>query len=649
MTLDTSYLSSTAQQLWSTWNVRVFILVSLLLQCLLVLCASEKKRTNKGWLVTLISLAYYLADWVAPFTIGLISNRHYGCVSAAGVINGYLLAFWAPFLLLHLGGPDNVTSLSAVENDQWRTNSSRLSAQIVSAIIIIFQSLPNKPFHWASLMVFVAGAIKVVERILSLRFASSNSWKYSNATLIMQHDYEKLIETQLATRKANLPTQVESVKLIPKKLKHCKQTRRDEQLEFNIISDQLDGKSLLQFACFFYNNFKGLFTRDVNYGDNQRQFSREFFLRRSSDDAFRLVEIELSFLHEDRHTKVATRNLVIRFVTLALLATASHSFYDYHKKEFSKIDIGISYTLLSGAFVLEIVYLLMALFSGRNCWSLFKPFANSIVNMRMWPLHEGMKLEIEFTSGTVSKSLKDNIFEELCTRSKLADKVETAKLICSQRGDWALMRRSSYHQLKWSLGEVEYGHSLLLWHIATDLLLYNINDSENHASYREHQFCKKISEYMLYLLLMKPTMIAPIAGNWVKIFWDTSLEAKRLFNKRSITDHKQACDAILSVDTKFKPVILKGDESASVLFDACRLEKQLLEFKEDNRWGLMSGVWMELLSYAAFHCEGTVHAQNPSEGGELLTFVWLLSNQLGLGKRFHEEPVRTRYKVDVKK
>ncbi|KAE9459299.1 hypothetical protein C3L33_08811, partial [Rhododendron williamsianum] len=635
MTLDTSYLSSTAQQLWSTWNIRVFVLVSLLLQCFLVLCASEKKRTNKGWLVTLISSAYYLAEWVAPFTIGLISNRYIGCVSAAGVINANLLAFWAPFLLLHLGGPDNVTSLSAVENDQWLVNRNRLCVKIWFAIIIIIQSLPNKPFHWASLMVFVAGVIKVVERIFSQLFARSNRPKCSNATLIMQHDFEKLIETHLATRKANLPTQVESVKLIPKKLKHCKLTRRDEQLEFNIISDQLDGKSLLQFACFFYNNFKGLFTRDVNYGDNQRQFSREFFLRRSSDDAFRLVEIELSFLYEDRHTKVATRNLVIRFVTLALLATASHSFYHYHKKEFSKIDIGISYTLLSGALVLEIVYLLMALFSGRkvvavNCWSLTPLLIRILEILHTRPLHEGMKLKIEFTSGTVSKSLKDKIFGELCTRSKLADKVETATLICSQRGDWALMQRYSYHQLKWSLGEVEYGRSFLLWHIATDLLLYNINDSENHASYREHQFCKKISEYMLYLLLMKPTMIAPIAGNWVKIFWDTSLEAKRLFDKRSITDHKQACDAILSVDTNFKPVILKGDESASVLFDACRLAKQLLEFKEDNRWGLMSGVWMELLSYAAFHCEGTVHAQNPSEGGELLTFVWLLSNHLGL-------------------
>ncbi|KAH7864515.1 hypothetical protein Vadar_030433 [Vaccinium darrowii] len=218
-----------------------------------------------------------------------------------------------------------------------------------------------------------------------------------------------------------------------------------------------------------------------------------------------------------------------------------------------------------------------------------------------------MEFKLTSTSSTVSKSLKDKIFKELCTRSKLAPDVETATMICSRRGDWALNQRSSHRQLKWSLGEVENGHSLLLWHIATDLLLYNINASENDAWCSEQEFCKEISEYLLYLLLTKPAVMAPIA------------------------------------------VILKGDASASVLFDACRLAKQLKGFKEDKRWSLMSEVWMELLIYVAFHSEGTIHTENPSQGGELLTFVWLLMYHLGLGKQFQEEPLRTRYKLVVKK
>ena len=42
----------------------------------------------------------------------------------------------------------------------------------------------------------------------------------------------------------------------------------------------LDEKSLLQFGCFFYDNFIGLFT-DEEYNDEQRRFTRDFFLRRN--------------------------------------------------------------------------------------------------------------------------------------------------------------------------------------------------------------------------------------------------------------------------------------------------------------------------------------------------------------------------------
>ncbi|KAH7863732.1 hypothetical protein Vadar_021347 [Vaccinium darrowii] len=728
-TLDISYLSSKAQQLWSAWDIRVFVLLSLLIQCLLVSCASQKKRTNNGYLVTLISSVYYLADWVAPFTIGLISTRLgiTTCDPGFGVINGDLVAFWSPFLLLHLGGPDNVTSLSADENDKWQQTLSKIMAQIVAIILINAKNLQHKsnPLYLASLAIFVAGGIKSVERVLSHLSASSisRSEKYLDVSLITRQAYAKIFELQLGIREAKLPTQVESVQLSPKKFEPSYLPRRNVELDFKMKNlkldresllqfkefltsknnpsylprgnveldfktenDKLDGESLFQFASFFYNNFKEFVTGNVNYSDKQRQSSREFFLRRSYPDAFRIAEIELRFLHEDLHTKAATRTPLMRFVTLALVTTASFSFYLHDKRRFSKIDICISYTLVFGALVLEIVSLLMVILSGRcvivyNCFNSAKHIANAIVNIREWSesfckcnliyyclgyrtpwfiriipgcirsesLHEGMEFKITSTSGTVSKSLKDKIFKELCTRSKLAPDVETATMICSRRGDWALNQRSSHRQLKWSLGEVEYGHSLLLWHTANDLLLYNINASENDAWCSEQEFCKEISEYLLYLLLTKPAVMAPIAGNWVKNFWDTSLEAKRLFRKRSITNYEQACQAILSVDTNIEPVILKGDASASVLFDACRLAKQLKGFKEDKRWSLMSEVWMELLIYAAFHSEGTVHTENPSQGGELLTFVWLLMYHLGLGKQFQEEPLRTRYKLVVKK
>ncbi|KAG5538820.1 hypothetical protein RHGRI_019390 [Rhododendron griersonianum] len=694
------------------------------LHCFLFACASKRRRTNKTWLLTLISSAYFLADWVAPYAIGLISVRlskfcdtdkerfrllndydenseesSFKCSPHAYqyLVTSFYLSSWAPFLLLHLGGPDNVTSLSAEENNMWLQQLIRMISQIVTTIVIFIRFAPYYRFNWTSHLIFLAGTIRCMERVHSLYLARSGGLKESSATQVKLQagpDFGIFSEAQRAMREANLPTQVERVQLPPKKFKpHSPIRWGDVELVFN-TNDQLDEKSLLQFALCFYNNFKGLFFGDVSYSHEQRHFTRDFFLRRSSHDAFKLAEIELSFIHKDLHTKTGNPrvdgNPISRIITLLLISVAAFQLYQigfFNPSALdSLVDSGISYALMFGALIIEIVSLLMVLLSGRNVvafnyYNWVKPIANAMVNMRTWkesfskcnficyhlrhrtprqissiaeflfigPALKAWKLERKVTSESVSESLKEKIFMELKTRSDLADNVEIATKICSQRGDWILMQTSCYSKLKWSLGEVEYGRSFLLWHIATDLVCDKTEDCNNDASKSDRRFCKDISEYLLYLFLAKPTMLAPAAGDWVKIFKDTSLEAQRLFRKRSITDHGKACQEILSVNTDLKPAILKGDASESVLFDACILAKQLVGFNADKLWSLMSGVWMELLTYAAFHSKGTDHAHQPSQGGELLTFVWLLMNHLGLSKQFRKERPRTVYRVGVKK
>ncbi|KAH7862612.1 hypothetical protein Vadar_007222 [Vaccinium darrowii] len=685
-------------------NLRLNILMSMLIQCLLVFFASERKRRSKGCLLMLISTVHSLKDWLAAYTIGLISANQGSSAHCATPAVGHLLAFWAPFVLLHLGGPDDSTSLSTRTDDRWLEKVIRLGSNVMLISLICIRALPNNPLYLATLAVFVAGTLKYAERVGSLYLASSESWKGSVAIRLTPDvgpDYEKLSMAQLAIREANLPIEVKSEQLPTKKFKPYFPMPRDMELDFDTDNSELDGRSLLLFANLFYINFRGFFIDGLTYSHEQRLFTRNFFLKRSSRDAFKLAEIELSFLYDDLHTKTTIIRIpALRFVTTTLVAAASYVFYLYDKRGLWKIDIGISYALLFGALGVEIVSLLMLLFSGRNVIALkyysfiMKPFA--IVARRKWSesfnkcnlicyclfcrtpsikilretiLHTGI-VRIAFTSATVSKSLKDKIFTELCKRSELALDIETATKICSQRGDWVLIQRSCYPLLKWSLGEIEYGHSLLLWHIATDLLYSNCAHCRSNASCSDHchsnascsdhchsnpscsdrQFSKEISEYLLYLLLAKPKLIAPVAGHkWVKTFWDTSLEAKKLCNKSSIKKHEQACQVILSMESNITPVLLEGEASASVLFDASILAKQLLEFKEDKRWSLMSEVWMELLTYAAIHCKGIVHAKQPSQGGELLTFVWLLMNHLGLGKQFRKERARTGYRVVVRK
>ena len=140
--------------------------------------------------------------------------------------------------------------------------------------------------------------------------------------------------------------------------------------------------------------------------------------------------------------------------------------------------------------------------------------------------------------------------------------------------------------------------------------------------------------------MMQPNMMSGMAGIGQIRFQDTCDEAKNFFKKR-ISPHwdreallKNACETLMEVPTKQKPIDVKGDRSKSLLFDACRLAKELEKLGDEKKWEVIASVWVELLSYAACHCRPTGHVQLLSKGGELISFVWLLMAQLGLSTQY---------------
>ena len=105
-------ISEDVKKLWEKWNLQASILFSLFLQMVLILCAPERKRRRNIYLNYIIWSAYLLADWVAAFTVGLIASNQANMKSKTEcqmpLQTEELLAFWAPFLLLHLDGPDAI-------------------------------------------------------------------------------------------------------------------------------------------------------------------------------------------------------------------------------------------------------------------------------------------------------------------------------------------------------------------------------------------------------------------------------------------------------------------------------------------------------------------------------------------------------------
>ncbi|CAL5405767.1 unnamed protein product [Camellia sinensis] len=121
---------------WDEWNLRVTVLVSLFFQIVLIFLATSRKRTGRRIVILMIWAAYLLADWIAAFAVGLISNgQGNGC--DVHPLNDDLPAFWAPFLLLHLGGPDTITAFALEDNELWIRHLLGLLIQL-TAIAYVF-------------------------------------------------------------------------------------------------------------------------------------------------------------------------------------------------------------------------------------------------------------------------------------------------------------------------------------------------------------------------------------------------------------------------------------------------------------------------------------------------------------------------------
>ncbi|RWR93588.1 hypothetical protein CKAN_02285000 [Cinnamomum micranthum f. kanehirae] len=750
---------------WNEWDIRVTVLISLLLQMLLIMFASWRRRKASKTFALFIWSTYLLADWVAAFALGLLCNNQNnsdcdkgnqmhgtnkikaGSIASSkhSVVTPYddkLRAFWAPFLLLHLGGPDTITAFAMEDNELWPRHLLGLLFEVGAAFYVFLLSVPKNPLLAPTLLMFVAGIIKYGERTYALYRASLDGFRDS---MLKDPDpgpnYAKLMEEYAYKMECGLSPSIE----ISKEPKDASQARVENVGEQTNKSG--DDIHELQEAYKFFEKFKGMIV-ELIFSFKERNESLKAFIKKPAREAFRVVEFELNFVYEVLFTKaVVVHGLygyMLRVICSCSIMAAFLSFFFMSKKNmFGKVDIAITYTLLVGAICLDALAFVMLILSD---WTVVQlqdyPFCKWFTSLFVkvpphgrWsvtvtqhnlinycippdqfylrrimdrPSLLGMALEmvgldplarwqdicmqlvdeVQYTwRENVTEALKEHIYEQLKKKAESiaeVDDLKETRRVCSCRGDWALEERGYRGEFGYSV-EVEFDESLLLWHIATDLCYYtdedtgknnNIKDSAEAVSVKasmHRQFCKLISDYLIYLLVMRPFMMSTSAVIGKIRYRDTCAEAKYFFMRRPLDaaaskskwyaftsrtrkekfEEKQkiACDNLLSVNTDAaKPADVKGDRSKSVLFDACILAKKLKnEVKVAKRWEMMSEVWIEMLAYAASRCPGIAHAQRLSKGGELLTFVWFLMTHLGLGEQYRIVAGHARAKLIVQK
>jgi hypothetical protein len=125
-------------------------------------------------LSTVLWLAYLSADKVAVFVLGHL------VVHAQGPTHKLML-FWAPLVLVHLGGQDTITAFSKQDNELWMRHLLGLVTQ--TAVVVYVVSKSSWPDAWlraAMVLMFLCGFLKYSGRTYCLYSASPKSLRASS-------------------------------------------------------------------------------------------------------------------------------------------------------------------------------------------------------------------------------------------------------------------------------------------------------------------------------------------------------------------------------------------------------------------------------------------------------------------------------------
>ncbi|XP_048552498.1 uncharacterized protein LOC125532483 [Triticum urartu] len=537
--------------LWKEWGIQVLVLLSFSLQIMLLVMAELRRRIDSGVLRAFVWSAYMMADATAIYVLG-----HMSVMSRSP--EHELVAFWAPFLLLHLGGQDNITAYSIEDNKLWLRHLQTLAVQVAAATYVVYASsiLTSGLLLAATMLMFVVGVAKYGERVWALRCAGSTSEQGGN--------YQPLFYAS-GSHYRTIPS------------KSCSPNKEDYLLDAHLFL-AVPKKFLMSM----------LQDEELRFHDVDEHALEE------------VVEMQLSLMHDVLFTKTEVVHswcgLCVRAISLPGTAVALLLFYlsllgDHHHHHhhhhhmaagsYSKVDIAISYVLLIGALVLEVMSAIKAMLSSWTSSFLLKPrrdftrpgeeersmrilLGRGITSVRRfvhaaewrgryWSGSMGQHNLLQLCVGSrvsrmskiarwmgfedpwntlaycssipVSAFIKQLLVNHVLSRSVLPTDEDH---IANSRGLAALKSKGLYDELEWSLDpKRSLEQTILTWHIGTSIYLFwykkekleqanaaggqGGDDAQRQQQVDLVEAVEALSNYMLFLLASRPYMLpAPV-------------------------------------------------------------------------------------------------------------------------------------------
>lgn len=619
-----SFIPGQLQDLWDLWGLEVLMLMSFTIQVILTVYGSRRKDIPGLWIRLTVWFTYLLSGSLAKIIIGKLTEIPESDPAERN-IRRELKALFAPLLLVQIGNPDAITAYSIEDNRLGLRQLLTLVLQVAVVIWIIVKSWTHSQLSFLYLPLVVAGLTKYGEVVWALKSALS---KTTGLITVQEIDQE----TNMPDLFRFLPENIPNIELILKAYYRFSSLKpHRENWLYQPLYDSLPWMSIDEYP---------------------------------PEEIFKITDAELSFMYDVLYTKApiiyTKAGFILRVSSLLNLILTLGGFIILFRQDFSNhwkacFIVG----LLAGAVVLEAYQIAQLPFSDWAIIQMIKhknlpfmiPFLRllgpQVTNWKRWsntlPQFNLMSFCIHDKPLKCAKILKFRGIGTALRKNKSRTRIQfpdELKVLMVQemkdidrdrglkpfnhRGEWSLGRYNCLNDFKWSVKR-DFDKSITIWHIATDICYYSDAANANPKI----QMAKSLSDYMMYLLALRPHMLSMTTTNI--IFRHACDKLKYLFSQEEqeqlVKDEKEACRILRmerlpqqsNSERKLETVVTS---KWRVLRDAQRLARNLMA--RENRWDIMCSVWVEMLCYAASNCSVDYHSEQIRRGGGLITHVWIL-------------------------
>ncbi|XBI04665.1 hypothetical protein VPH35_132920 [Triticum aestivum] len=554
-----------------------------------------------------------------------------------------LVAFWAPFLLLHLDGQDTITAYALEDNELWLRHLLNMFLQVAGAGYVLYKYITagTGAFVPAAMLILAAGVIKYGERIRALKLASKGGSHYGRS-----------------------PCTTSSTMMIYKKI--CKCSKEDADLDIFVRWTSATywftkSKRFRNYAFIVRttHELRYALVKPLIIDRNEATITSQAFARRKTriGEVYKAIEVELGLMYDMMYTKAEVIHTSYGYCTRAISLVSCFAslvvFTRIKRDDYSTPDVVITFALLGGACTLETASVLKVIGStwtyacnlerrmGREpagrCgsdgrWSdsvgqfnfisfcvhsrkrgLKGRIARLIRLRDMWDKARNTK------RAKLSPAVKEFIWDLLrCEKSQMVQIEDVA----IRSGYWARRFRGFDHteDLDWSMS-FEFQKSVLIWHLATDAFLNDpavksklVNKDKDIA-----EAVHTLSNYMMYLLIEHPGMLPVNAA------------ARDLF-RQTCTSYMQGFTSACNLESRIVRLYEEGTHQG--ISELCRdltqaswdaYPGEAVRLGLTHKIVIIGTAWTEMLCYAATNATEQFHARQLSNGGEFLTHILLLN------------------------